>query len=68
MWEISMWLDDLEAEPDPVAALIEDLGLSRSQIDAAQRYRSAYSDEVDARIELHRSETAAAEQRFAHLS
>jgi hypothetical protein len=57
-----MWVDDLSEEPDPVAALLDDSGLSRSQIDAALRYRSAYPDEVAARIELHRRETAAAER------
>jgi hypothetical protein len=62
VWEISMWVDDLGAELDPVATLIEDSGLSRSQIDAALRYRSAYPDEVAARIELHRRETVAAER------
>jgi hypothetical protein len=56
-----MWLDDLAADPDPVATLVEDSTLARPQIDAALRYRAAYPDEVVARIELHRSETASAE-------
>jgi len=56
-----MWLEDLAAEADPVAALVEDSGLTRSQVDAALRYRAAYPDEISARIELHRRETAAAE-------
>ena len=56
-----MWLEDLSTEPDPLAALIEETALTRSQIDAALRYRNAYPDEIAARIELHRSETAAAE-------
>jgi hypothetical protein len=56
-----MWLEDLSTEPDPLAALIEEAALTRSQIDAALRYRNAYPDEIAARIELHRSETAAAE-------
>ena len=43
------------------AALLEDSILTRSQVDAALRYRVAYPDEIAARIELHRSETAAAE-------
>lgn len=60
VWEVAMWLDDLAAEPDPVAALIEDSALTQSQIEAAMRYRAAYPEEVDARIELHRRETAAA--------
>ena len=61
VWEVTMWLDDLAADPDPVATLVEDSTLTRSQIDAALRYRAAYPDEVVARIELHRSETASAE-------
>jgi hypothetical protein len=61
VWEIVMSVEDLAAEPDPIAALVEDMTLSRSQVDAALRYRAAYPDEVAARIELHRRETAAAE-------
>src|SRR5215472_16965408 len=61
VWEVAMWLDDLAAEADPAVALSEDSGLARSQIDAAQRYRAAYPEEIAARIELHRRETAAAE-------
>ncbi len=62
VWEIVMWVEDLAAEPDPIAALVGDLGFTRPQIDAALRYRDAYPDEVAARIELHRRETAAAEK------
>ncbi len=58
-----MWVEDLAAEGDPVATLVEDSTLTRSQVDAALRYRAAYSDEIAARIELHRHETAAAETR-----
>jgi hypothetical protein len=36
------------------------LGLSRSLIEAALRYRDAYPEEIQARIELHRNDTAAA--------
>lgn len=61
VWEVAMWLEDLAAEPDPAATLVEESSLTRSLIDAAQRYRAAYPDEIDARIELHRRETAAAE-------
>jgi hypothetical protein len=61
VWEVTMWLDDLAAEPDPVATLIEDSTLTRPQIDAASRYRAAYPDEIAARIKLHRHETASAE-------
>lgn len=60
IWEVAMWVDDLSADADPVAALVEDSILSRPQVDAALRYRAAYPGEVDARIELHHRETAAA--------
>jgi hypothetical protein len=63
VWEVAMWVDDLAGEPDPIAALAEDGVVTRPQIDAALRYRSAYPDEVDARIELHRRETDAAATR-----
>ena len=60
VWEAAMWMDDLSEEPDPVSVLVEETALTRGQVDAALRYRAAYPDEIDARIELHRSETAAA--------
>jgi hypothetical protein len=60
VWEVSMWFEDLSAQPDPLAVLVEDAVLPRALIDAALRYRAAYPDEIDARIELHRQETAAA--------
>jgi hypothetical protein len=60
VWEVTMWLDDLSAEPDPIGALIEETTLTRPQIDAALRYRAAFAEEVDVRIELHRQETASA--------
>jgi hypothetical protein len=63
VWEVAMWLDDLADEPDPAAALAADGIVTRPQIDAVVRYRSAYPDEIDARIELHRRETAAANTR-----
>jgi hypothetical protein len=62
VWEVAMWVDDLAAEADPVAALVEDSVLTRSHVDAALRYRAAYPDEIAARIELHRGETAAADR------
>jgi hypothetical protein len=62
VWEVVMWVDDLAAERDPVASLVEDSILTRSQVDAALRYRATYPDEIAAHIELHRRETAAAEQ------
>jgi hypothetical protein len=62
VWEIAMWLEDLSQELDPLAALIEDSVLTRSQIEAALRYRASYPDEIAARVELHRRDTAAAEK------
>lgn len=61
VWEVAMWLEDLEGEADPAATLLEESTLARSHVDAALRYRAAYPDEIAARIELHRRETAAAE-------
>lgn len=60
VWEVVMWVDELASEPDPAALLIQESALTRPQIDAALRYRAAYPEEIDARIELHRQETAAA--------
>jgi hypothetical protein len=60
VWEVALWLDDLTGETDPSAVLAAESGLARAQVDAALRYRVAYPDEIAARIELHRSETAAA--------
>ena len=57
VWEVAMWVDELPADPDPVEVLAEEMVVTRSQIDAAQRYYAAYPEEVDARILLHRSET-----------
>jgi uncharacterized protein (DUF433 family) len=56
-----MWVEDLAVESDPPATLAAESGLTRSQIDAALRYRADYPDEIVARIELHRRKTAAAE-------
>jgi hypothetical protein len=63
VWEVAMWVEDLNAEPDPLSTLARESSLTRSQIDAAVSYRAAYPDEIAARIGLHRSETAAAETR-----
>lgn len=63
VWEVALWIEDLGAEGDPIATLIAESALTRAQIDAALQYRAAYSDEVAARIELHRRETAAADAR-----
>jgi hypothetical protein len=63
IWEVAMWAEDLGAQSDPVATLAEETVLTRPQIDSALRYRAAYPDEIEARIELHRRETEAAETR-----
>jgi hypothetical protein len=60
VWEVVMWIEELSGEVDLVTTLVEESTLTRGQIDAALRYRVAYPDEVDARIDLHRQETAAA--------
>ena len=61
VWEIVMWLDDLSGEDDPAAVLVAEQGLARPLIDAALRYRDGYPAEIQARIVLHRHETAAAD-------
>jgi hypothetical protein len=61
VWEVAMWIDDLHDPEDPIAELESDGLVTRAQIDAAIRYRDAYPDEIAARIELHRSATAAAD-------
>ena len=63
VWEVAMWIDDLGSANDPAAELAADGVVPRAQIDAALAYRATYPDEIQARIELHRSETAAAEAR-----
>lgn len=60
VWEIAMWVDDLGAVVDPLGGLVEESVLTRPQVEAALRYRAAYPDEIEARIELHRRETSAA--------
>ena len=60
VWEVVMWVEDLSDEVDPVATLDAESALSRPQIDAALRYTVAYPDEIEARIALHRKETAVA--------
>jgi hypothetical protein len=63
VWEITMWLDDLGSVEDPVTELASDGIATRAQLDAALRYRADYPEEVQARIDLHRAETAAAVKR-----
>ena len=63
VWEVALWLDDLGSADDPPAELAADGVVTRAQIDAVLAYRVAYPDEIQARIDLHRSETSAAEAR-----
>ena len=63
VWEIVMWLQDLAGESNPVQVLAAEQGIPRPLIDAALRYQEAYPQEVEARIALHRHETAAADTR-----
>jgi hypothetical protein len=60
VWEIAMWIDDLSGVKDPARTLAREGVVTRAQIDAALRYRAAYPDEIQARIDLHKSHTAAA--------
>jgi hypothetical protein len=63
VWEIAMWIDDLGPVEDPAAELAADGAVARVHIDAALAYRAAYPDEIQARVDLHRSETATADAR-----
>lgn len=63
VWEVAIWIDDLGPIDDPAAELASDGTVARPQIDAALIYRAAYPDEIQARIDLQRSETSAAEAR-----
>ena len=63
VWEVAMWLDDLGPGEDQAAELAADGVVFRAQIDAALAYRAAYPEEIQARIDLHRAETAAAQAR-----
>jgi hypothetical protein len=63
VWEIIMWLEDLADEDDPARALAAEQDIARPLIDAALRYREAYPEEIEARIALHRHDTAAADAR-----
>lgn len=57
-----MWVDELTSG-DPAAELAGDGIVTRAQIDAVLAYRWAYPAEIQARIDLHRDETAAARTR-----
>lgn len=63
IWEVALWIGDLGSSADPEAELAIDGVVSRAQIDAALAYLSAYPAEIQARTDLHRSETAAAGTR-----
>lgn len=63
VWEIAMWIDDLGPIEDPAAELVADEIVSRPLIEAALAYRADYPEEIQARIDLHRIETAAADAR-----
>ncbi len=63
VWEIVMWLQDLAEDQDPVQVLAAEQDIARSLIDAAVRYTEAYPEEVEARIALHRHDTAAADDQ-----
>jgi len=60
VWEIAMWIDELSGATDSAKTLARDGVVTRAQIDAALRYRAAYPEEIQARIDLHDSHTAAA--------
>ncbi len=63
VWEIAMWIDDLGPVNDPAADLMTDRPITRAQIDAALAYCTTYPEEIRARVDLHRAETAAARSR-----
>jgi hypothetical protein len=63
VWEIAMWIDDLGPVDDPAADVTRDRPITRAQMDAAVAYRTAYPEEIQARIDLHRDETSAASSR-----
>lgn len=63
VWEVAVWIDDLQNNTDPAAELATDGIVTRPQIDAALAYRSVYPEEIQARIDLHRIETATAQAR-----
>jgi hypothetical protein len=52
---------DIPIEVYVARVLAAENGISRPLIDAALRYREAYPGEVEARIALHRHDTAAAD-------
>lgn len=63
VWELVMWLRDLGPDEDAVADLIADRPITRPQVEAAVAYCADYPEEIEARIDLHRDLTAAADAR-----
>src|SRR5699024_10877202 len=61
VWEVAMWIDELAIADNAATGLAGDGVVTRAQIDAALAYRADYPDEIQARIDLHRDETAAAD-------
>jgi hypothetical protein len=61
VWEIVMWLEDLPEQGDPARVLAAEQDIPRALIDAALRYTEVYPEEIEARIALHRHDTAAAD-------
>lgn len=47
VWEVVMWVEDLAAQDDPVATLVEDSTLTRSQ---ERTVRCANPVELEARV------------------
>lgn len=67
VWEVVMWADDAVAEGENPAVLVDEGLVRQPQLDAALRYRAAYPDEVNARIELHRRTTEALDRQTAAI-
>lgn len=67
VWEIILWADgdggDAVGGPSVGAELIDDGVVTAAQLAAARAYQRDYSDEIAARIELHRLQTSAAASR-----
>lgn len=59
VWEIAMWIDEAGGADD----LIADEIITRPQADAALTYRAEHPGEIQARINQHRDDTAAASAR-----
>jgi hypothetical protein len=62
VWEVAMWIEDVGPGAE-AAAEVSGKARESGQIDAALAYRASFPDEIQARIDLHRSETAGADAR-----